>query len=85
MSLPGWKHGEELERVESGVDFGVLVGYFVRVSVIREDGGTEWVGLTPDEADLLADQLRRSAAHTRVAEAGREEGRAKAGHQPPPS
>jgi hypothetical protein len=85
MSVPTWKHGEELKRVESGVDFGVRVGYFVRLSVIRDDGGTEWVGLTPDEADLLADQLRKSAAQTREAQARWEEDRAKAGHKPPPS
>ena len=58
MTVPRWKYGEELERVESNVDFGNLVGFFVRLSVQRDDGGTEWVSLTPDEADNLAGQLR---------------------------
>ena len=61
------KYGEELDkRVECGTDFGSLVGYFVRLSVIRDDGGTEWVGLTPDEADRLAGMLRETAEHTRI-------------------
>jgi hypothetical protein len=67
MTVPRWKHGEELEeRVECGTDFGTLVGFFVRLSVIRDDGGTEWVSLTPDEADRLAGMLREMAEHTRI-------------------
>lgn len=66
MAAPRWKHGEELEqRIETGVDFGVLVGHFVRLSVIRDDGQTEWVGLTPDEADILAKQLHTAATQVR--------------------
>jgi hypothetical protein len=61
MTVPRWKFGEELERVESGVDFGGLVGNFVRLSEQRDDGGTEWVNLTPDEADTLAVPLRDAA------------------------
>ena len=65
MPFP-WTFGGELEeRVESGADFGNVAGYFVRLSVIRDDGGTEWVSLTPDEAELLANQLREAAAKTR--------------------
>lgn len=52
MSVPRWKFGEELDRVENGVDFGGLVAYFVRLSVVTDDGGTEWVSLTPNEADI---------------------------------
>ena len=66
MTVPRWKYGEELERVESNVDFGNLVGFFVRLSVQRDDGGTEWVSLTPDEADNLAGQLRKAADLTRT-------------------
>jgi hypothetical protein len=66
MTMPRWKFGEELERVESNVDYGGLVGFFVRLSVQRDDGGTEWVSLTPDEADLLAGQLREAAELTRT-------------------
>jgi hypothetical protein len=66
MSFPKWRHGEELERIECGVDFGVISGYFVRLSVQRDDGGTEWVGLTPDEADYLAGMLRDMAERTRI-------------------
>lgn len=66
MTVPRWKHGEELnERLESGVDYGNIIGYFVRLSVIRDDGGTEWVSLTPDEAESLASQLRERAAQSR--------------------
>jgi hypothetical protein len=46
MTMPRWKFGEELERVESNVDYGGLVGFLVRLSVQRDDGGTEWVSLT---------------------------------------
>jgi hypothetical protein len=66
MTVPRWKYGEELERVESNVDYGNLVGFFVRLSVQRDDGGTEWVSLTPDEADNLAGQLRKAAELTRT-------------------
>jgi hypothetical protein len=66
MTMPRWKFGEELERVESNVDYGGLVGFLVRLSVQRDDGGTEWVSLTPDEADLLAGQLREAAELTRT-------------------
>lgn len=68
MSTPRWKYGEELGRVECGVDFGVLVGYFVRMSVVRDDGGTEWISLNPGEAELLAESLREVAALTRERE-----------------
>jgi hypothetical protein len=66
VTAPRWRHGEELERIEAGVDYGNVVGYFVRLSVIRDDGGTEWIGLSPDEADLLADRLQETAAQTRA-------------------
>jgi hypothetical protein len=71
MTVPRWKYGEELERVETGVDYGVLVGFFVRLSVIRDDGGTEWVSLTPAEAELLADKLREAALLSRSQEGRR--------------
>jgi hypothetical protein len=32
----------------------------------RDDGGMEWVSLTPDEAELLAGQLREAAELTRT-------------------
>lgn len=66
MNIPRWKHGDELERVDCGVDFGDMVGYFVRMSVERDDGGFEWISLTPDEAERLADTLREMASDTRV-------------------
>jgi hypothetical protein len=68
MSTPRWNYGEELRRVECGVDFGGIVGYFVRMSVVRDDGGTEWISLNPDEAGLLAESLRESAALAREQE-----------------
>jgi hypothetical protein len=66
MSFPKWRHGEELERIECGVDFGVISGYFVRLSVQRDNAEMEWVGLTPDEADSLAAMLRENAELTRI-------------------
>ena len=66
-----WNYGQELERVDCGVDFGNMVGYFVRVSVERDDGGTEWISLKPDEADLLAEKLREAATITRTRQQGR--------------
>jgi hypothetical protein len=67
MTVPGWKYGEELEeRVECGTDYGNVVGFFVRMSVTRDDGGTEWVSLTPGEADRLAGMLHESAENTRI-------------------
>jgi hypothetical protein len=40
MSLPKWRHEEELERIECGVDFGVIPGYFVRLSMQSNHGHT---------------------------------------------
>ena len=68
MRTPRWKLGEELERVDVGVDYGAMVGYFVRMSVERDDGGFEWVSLNPNEAELLAERLREAASHTRARE-----------------
>jgi hypothetical protein len=62
-----WNHGEELERIDVGGDFGNLVGPFVRLSVVRDDGGTEWVGLDPDEAETLATRLHEVAQLVRDA------------------
>jgi hypothetical protein len=69
-----WTHGNELQRVECGVDFGGLVGYFVSMYVERDDGKPEFVGLTPGEADILADRLRKAAAHARTQEDQRRKG-----------
>lgn len=80
MTEPKWTHGEELQqRVECGVDFGNVVGFFVRMSVIRDDGKTEWVSLTPDEAEVLANGLRKAAEGARI-----EQDRWHEGPQDPP-
>ena len=65
-----WKHGDELERVEVGTNYANLRGYFVSVSVIRDDGGSEWIDLTPDEAETLARRLTEMAAIVRKAPPG---------------
>lgn len=62
---PTWEHGEELSRVECGVNYANLRGRFVSISVARDDGGFEWLSLTPDEADTLAKRLREVAQHAR--------------------
>ena len=75
MTVPKWTYGEELQqRVECGVDFGNVVGFFVRMSVIRDDGNTEWVSLTPDEAEVLANGLREAAAGARTQQDRRRRG-----------
>ena len=60
-----WKFGDELQRIECGVDYGNLVGYFVRLSVRRDDGQIEWLSLAPEEAEELSRKLAGLAQKAR--------------------
>lgn len=61
MNARRWNHGAELERLDCGVDFGDVVGDFVRLSLERDDGGTEGVSLDADEAEVHANRLHEAA------------------------
>lgn len=71
----------DASRLDANVDYGNVIGYFVRVDVElppdtpypRTDGGSPsgWLGLSPDEADAFAAELAEAAEQVRKANAER--------------